>query len=442
MGDAITISSGGGIAVDTAALDAAAAVLASAADELHNAATQFVLCEHRIPALFLGIPTSPALVASRLSETGGRADELAGALRAASATYTLVELRVAYDVAIAAGDEAGAADAQRAIDTFEAQHPDAVATADAALDAARAAGDGPVLDAFWGGLPLWVVGVPVVSLIGMALAQVRSSGQGTVAAGTRVAPGGTAANLVPLPVSQNATAPRTLADAAARIPASGDARVRIEQYVRAGGGRTFAVYVTGTRSMSGADPWDMTSNVQSFTGHRSDALATVEAALVEAGAEPGDEVLGWGHSQGGMSVGQLAQTGVYDMQVVGTFGSPTSVDVGADTLSVQVRHTDDPVASLAVGHPDRVGAEQSFLVERTVDETGGLHDLTLPAHHLETYVQTAEAADASGDPRVIALHDRLSELADAELVEVREYGAERDTDRGSFYPQSSTRNRP
>lgn len=426
MGEDITISSGGAVAVDTSALDAAAVTLESAAQALHDAATQLQLCDRRTPALFLGVSMSPALEAERLAEVAAGAEDLARGLRSASATYTLVELRVAREVARAAGDDAGADAAQRAVDAFEAQHPDAVAAADAALAEARAAGGDPARDAVWGGAGLWLVGIPAISLAGLALVGIRASGRGTVGAGGRVAPGGTAATLRLLPVAQDVAAPRTLGDAAARIPASGDARVRVEQYARPGGGRTFALYVTGMRAIGGSEPWDMTSNVQAFTGHRSDALATVEAALADAGAQPGDTVYAWGHSQGAMSIGQLEQTGVYEMPVVATFGSPTAVDVGADTLSVQVRHTDDPVAALAVGHPEQVGSAESFLVERTVDEASGLHDLTLPAHHLDAYVETAAAVDASEDPRVLALHESLGVLADAELVEVREYGAERE----------------
>jgi hypothetical protein len=451
MTDPITISSGGAVAVDTEALDAAAAVLDSAAMSLRDAATQLGLCAGRLTSLamvFLGVPTTAADEAGVTVSAASDGERLATSLRTASATYSLVELRVARDVAGAAGDADAVAAAQRGIDDLEARHPDAAAAADAALADARAAGIDPILQAGFAGWVMAPLGFPTLALIALAMLGVRASGLGTVPTGRAVSPGGTAATLVPLPVAETRTAPRSLADAAARIPASGDARVRIEQYTRPDGGRAFAVYITGMRSVGGTDPWDMASNLRSFTGARSDSLATVEAALREAGAQPGDEIYAFGHSQGGMLAGQLEQTGVYDVQMVGTFGSPTAVDVGDETFSVQVRHRDDPVASLAVGHPDRVGAEDSFLVERTVDEAPGLHDLTLPAHHLGTYVETAAAADASDDPRVLALHERLDGLGEGELVAVHEYGAERAPgpvrapgERGSTYPAFSQRNR-
>jgi hypothetical protein len=425
MTDAVTISSGGAVSVDTAALDAAAAVLGSAAAELRDAAMQLSRCNDRMPLVFLQMPGDAVRESRDLSAAAVEAEELAAALRTASVTYALVELLVARDVAAAAGDEAGVAAADLGIRELEAQHPDAAAAADTALADARSTGADPVLQALYGGLVMAPFGFPMLAALAVAMMGVRAAGIGTVPSGRGVEPGGTAATLVPLAVPQSRAAPQTLADAAARIPASGDARVRVEQYVRPDGGRSYAVYITGTRSIAGRDPWDMSSNLESFAGRRSDALATVEAALRDAGAQAGDEVYAFGHSQGGMLAGQLEQSGVYDVQMVGTFGSPTALDVGDDTFSAQVRHSDDPVAALAVGHPGRVGSEQSFVVERTVDDAPGLHDLTLPGHHLATYVETAEAADATDDPRVLALHEQLGALADAELVQVREYGAER-----------------
>jgi hypothetical protein len=454
MTDAITISSGGAVAVDTAALDAAALVLDAAATDLAAAAGQLRVCAGRLSSLavvFLSVQGDAEQEAATAEAAMRDAEELASGLRAASATYALVELRIARDVAATAGDETGAAAAQRGIDELEARYPDAVAAADAALAEASATGSGPVAQAAFAGLVLMPFGINVLGLVALAVGGIRASGLGTVPSGRGIAPGGTAGTLRPLPIATPATAPRTLADAAARIPSSGDGRVRVEQYTRADGSRSFAVYITGTRSLAGRDPWDMASNLDSFAGRRSDALATVEAALRDAGAQPGDAVYAFGHSQGGMLAGQLEQAGVYDVQMVGTFGSPTALDAGDDTFSAQVRHRDDPVAALAVGHADRAGSENSFVVERTVDEAPGLHDLTLPGHHLDTYVATAEAADASADPRVAALHRELDALADSELVDVRLYGAERVVAErtsvlapgsgASTYPQFSARGR-
>ena len=87
---------------------------------------------------------------------------------------------------------------------------------------------------------------------------------------------------------------------------------------------------------------------------------------------------------------------------------------------------DDPVAALAGGgHVAPVGGAGSFIVEREADPSSGAHDVTLPAHRLSAYAETAALADASGDPRVTALHTTLADLDRAVSVEAVEYAAER-----------------
>ena len=101
-------------------------------------------------------------------------------------------------------------------------------------------------------------------------------------------------------------------------------------------------------------------------------------------------------------------------------------DVGSDTLSVTLRHTDDPVAGLAGGgHAAAVGAPGSFVAERVFDPDVGTAEPRLPAHRLNAYAETAALVDASTDPRVDALRDVFAELARAESVEVTEYAATR-----------------
>ena len=422
--DAVTISSGGAIAVDTAALDAAALSLDAAAERLSDAAQDLQACDRalsRIDTYTLGASGSVVQAVSAISASAQTAAALASALRAASATYALVEWRIARDVAAAAGDGAGTALAEREIAAIEATWPDAAAAADAALADARTTGGDALAQISVGALFSAVLFGPLA----LAVLVGRSTGRGTVGPGRTVLPGGTAATLVPLPVARPTTPPRTLADAAARIPASGPARIRIEQYARPGGRPAFVVYLTGTRAFGGSDPWDLSSDGDAFSGRRSDALATVEAALTRAGARPGDELYAFGHSLGGMLAGQLEQTGVYDTRVLGTFGSPTAVDVGNDTLSAQVRHTDDPVAALAVGHELPVGAAGSFVAERAADPALGPHDLLLPAHPLDVYAETARAVDGAADPRVVALQQRLAMLGEDGPASVVEFGAER-----------------
>ncbi len=146
-------------------------------------------------------------------------------------------------------------------------------------------------------------------------------------------------------------APASLADAAARIPGGGDARIRVERYTMPDGTRQFAVYVAGTQTVApnSTEPFDMASNIALYTGERSASYDATLAALARAGAEPGDVVHAFGHSQGAMITAHLALEGGYDTQTLVSLGSPVEADVGEGTMSISLRHADDPVAALAAG---------------------------------------------------------------------------------------------
>lgn len=432
MSDDLTISAGGAVAVDTAELDAVAAVFDACAAALAAAAAEVRSAELRTEE----IPTTILVGAGQLVGLAGalvlRAEEAtatATALRAASAAYALVELRVARRAALSMGDGAAVARIDAEIATIEHAFPGATDRAGWLLHGYRldlgALFGQALLQAASGG----PFGVALGALLLGPAVGIRMLGRGTVPEGASVSAGGRPGTLTRVPATPAVAAPRSLADAAARIPV-GAAQVRVERYERPGGARVFAVYIAGTRSLAGSDPWDMASNVEAYSGGSSDSLETVRAALVDAGARPGDELLAFGHSQGGMLAGQLALDGTYDTTLVGTFGSPTAVDVGDGTLSVQLRHADDPVVALADGgQPQRVGAGGSFVAEREVHVLGGaLRDATLSAHHMDQYVETAQLVDASADPRVASLHDRLAGLADATRLDTVEYRAERPRD--------------
>ena len=429
MSDDLTISAGGAIAVDTAELDAVATVLDGCAASLSAAAADVRSAELRTQ----DVPTAIVVgggglvgIAGTLVRLAEEATATAAALRAASAAYALVELRVARQAALSAGDAETVARIDAEIAAIENAHPGSTDRAASLLHDYRLD-----LGALFGLVHLQAVsGGPLgvalgVLLLGSAVG-IRMLGHGAVAAGSSAPRGGRPGILTGAPVPAAVTAPRLLADAARRIPA-GSAQVRVERYERPGGARVFAVYIAGTRALAGSDPWDMTSNIEAYSGQGSDSLATVRAALVDAGARPGDELLAFGHSQGGMLAGQLALDDTYDTTLVGTFGSPTAVDVGDGTLSVQLRHADDPVAALADGgHPQRVGADGSFVAGREVHAIGGvLQDATFSAHHMDQYVETAQLVDESSDPRAAALRDRLAGLADARALGAVEYRAER-----------------
>ncbi|WP_341578179.1 alpha/beta hydrolase [Microbacterium schleiferi] len=461
----LEIRSGGAIAVDTEELRAVAWRLREFGVSLGEFADRagWVATDAAATATGFGVDLEARWLASGAERVAEQPAALAGALDALAAAYELIELRVQQAVAIAAGD----ADATRAIEArmavLQQEYPDAARAADTAVNAWR--GGGPiemarqVAAATW-----WIPGMAIplalgtgVLWSGVALAGLGRMSQAPVSPGAPVADaapnatptlgagqrsgtrhplaGAPATSLSPAPlaVRQVTPAPTSgpvtgLADAARRVPGAAEARVRVERYAMPGGGSQAAVYVAGTQTLSGGsgDPFDMRSNLELYRGERSASLESVELALREAGVDPGEPVHVFGHSQGAMLASALALEGTYDVQTLVTYGSPVEAAVPDSVLSISIRHTDDPVAALAGGgHAETVGAPGSFVAERVADPGAGVQDITLAAHGIERYAETAAMVDASSDPRAVALRDLWGTLGSAERVEVTEYAADR-----------------
>lgn len=196
------------------------------------------------------------------------------------------------------------------------------------------------------------------------------------------------------------------------------------------GSQRFAAYVAGT--VDGADrrePMDWWSNFALYGRQHAASEAAVAAALADAGAEPGDSVELFGHSQGGMAASYVALSEEYDVPLLVTYGGPVQADVGEATLSVAVRHLDDPVSALAGGgYAAGVGAAGSFVATRETPGTLASGQGPIGPHRLDAYRETAVMLDASSDPRMRGVHDRLGELARAGSVEVFTYSAARENE--------------
>lgn len=426
MSDDIDISSGGAVAVDTERLRAGAAGYAGVAerlDDLHRTAWhQAVRLSARL--VFDGTASRAWAIASRLQRAKDAASLVGQRLAHLAAVYEIVELDVARSTTT---DPAELARIQTRLRELISDDPAAATDAQAAEDDWKNEGIRTIAGQYSAlGMPFGLgAALGGTTLLGGALVGRVGGGRiprGAVLTGpvqpvklTRI--GGR-----PHPVA----APASLVDAASRIP-QGDARVRVEKYSMPDGSRSFAVYIAGTSTAGGArEAWDWDSNRRLYLGERSASFDATEAALRSAGAKPGDAIYEFGHSQGGMIAGRVAVESGYDTRALVTFGSPTEAQVDAGTLSVQVRHTDDPVAALAGGgSAERVGAPDSVVVSRLADPAVGRSDLDLQTHHLETYVDTAAMFDSSDDPRAGALRERLDELRAATSVEAFDFAVQR-----------------
>ena len=425
----VDIRSGGTVAVDTATLRAAAervralAPLASAAGEAARRVRELSF------AVFPHGGRFEVATSTLVSGTGVLVADvayLADALENTAAAYELVELRAERALAETSGDHGRVAEIDVSIDGLRARWPAASDIADASELAATGHSD-----EVWRQLSAW--GVPIVGLTGAlgigALALVLGArgalrgadAPGRVTRGARLGGSVPAVTLLPQPVGAATGRPAGLADLYARVP-TGEARVRIERYTMSDGSRAYAAYIAGT---DGSSTWDNTANLALYRGDASTSSAAVAQALEAAGAQRGDTVQVTGYSQGAMVAAHLAASGEYDVPVLATFGSPVAVDVDPATLVVDVRHDDDPIAALAAPPSAAApGADGGVTIGRVVDPATGPHDVTMPAHDGGAYLETARRADASGDPRLAALEQRLAVYDAAVSVETFAYSAE------------------
>jgi hypothetical protein len=429
----IEIRSGGTVEVDSASLRDAAARLRGIAEDARDEADGLRRLSDRVLALpgagaasGAGSAALSLAWASRLlAQAADRAGELGDRVAHAAGIYEAVELLIARDLARAAGDELAAADAERRFAALWAAQPAAATEALGVISRPRGPSD-LEWQTWLASSALGMSGLGVFStVLWAAQAAIGLAGRGVVPADARLR--GAIPPVAVSPVrSGPAAPPASLAEAAARIPGGGDTRVRVERYAMPGGGVQFAVYIAGTQSGGPREAFDMASNLELYNGRASASYDAVRQALRAAGAGPGATVHVFGHSQGAMLGERLALEGEYVTPTVVSFGSPVQADLGPGTLAVSVRHTDDPVAALQHGGlPGVAGAPGSFVVERQADPAAGLHDATMPAHHMTAYAETAARVDASADPRVGGLRHVFGELARAEAVTATEYAAGR-----------------
>jgi hypothetical protein len=226
------------------------------------------------------------------------------------------------------------------------------------------------------------------------------------------------------------TAPRTLAERAARVPATGATttgeQIRIDRYRRPGKPDAFEVYIAGTvdfHPTAGEEPWDLTSNINGIAGLPSGSLEAVRAAMEDAGVTESSPVMLTGYSQGGLVASLIAASGEYNVQGLVTLGAPAGlVEIPPDVPVLTVRHTDDLVPAL--GGYD-VNA-QALVVERQLfAEMDVPSGVAVPAHQIEYYEQTAALIDSARSAQVRSALDGLDRFAGTTEAETTLYRARR-----------------
>lgn len=224
--------------------------------------------------------------------------------------------------------------------------------------------------------------------------------------------------VAPVGVPSAVPAPTGVGDLAGRIPkaVARQPQVRIEKY-----GTTehpsWAVYVGGTvdwKAVATDEPWDLTANVAAVAEQNAGSLQAVMQSMRAAGIEPDAPVVITGHSQGGLVATQVAAAGEFAVRAVATFGAPESrVSVPPGVATLTVEHTDDLVTALGgaslIDSKDRVTVRREAFTSEPVP-TGDV----LPAHHLNTYRETAALVDASPEETVQSFRNLVTGVLGSE----------------------------
>lgn len=209
-----------------------------------------------------------------------------------------------------------------------------------------------------------------------------------------------------------------------RVP-EGPEQVRIDRYVLPDGSESFEVYIAGTAELSTSasdEPWDMTSNLVAVGNGSSASYRAVEEAMELAGIDSHSKVVLTGYSQGGLLAAQLAASGKYEISGLITIGAPAGqVAVPHEIPYLAIEHTNDLVPALG----GDFASSEPLLVRRQIFDGEPPHgEVVLPAHDIDRYQDTARLIDASNDPRVQALIEKLA-APEAAAVSTSYYLAKR-----------------
>ncbi|MCT9819537.1 type VII secretion target [Microbacterium sp. W1N] len=423
--DDLEIRSGGIVAVDTDELRRAAGRLQAAAGEARGLGRRVDRALDALPPS--GFAVLPVLSQCRRAGEAAAetAERIAADLRTLADVYEYVELGAAAAAAALAGDPGAAAELRARQDALRAASPAVAHLAAAARrDWWARQDDGLTTLAQRLGLLAGVPPPAAAALAGLSAGLVTVVGRGTVPRGQAMGGVAPAVTVTPLQPPVVAAAPATLAEAVRRVPMGTQARVRVEEYTMPDGSRQFVAYVTGTKDDAPGEAFDMEANLQAYLQREQTAsIAAVGRALDQSGAAPGDRVHLVGYSQGAMIATHVAMDSPYDVATLVTVGSPVQGEVGDHTLSVALRHSDDPVSALAGGgFATGSGAPGSFVAERTaLRDPVPVTQWTMGAHDLGRYAQTATLLDGSADPRMDGVRGALGALAGAASVTAVEY---------------------
>lgn len=427
MSGSVDITHGGAIAVDPEALRSVASALIAIAPTFALACSTI----RRAYGHVLGVPGIIGRVdMGALWASGDRADAMSHECRSAAQNtflmadvYELVETRARL-AALAIQDDPEADTLHDRITELEASDP-RVTEMETWLLAGWKEGRYEGLSEQQLGFP----GAVDASWLFLLAARVGSKRLGAIRPGATLSGDGGSVSVTPVKTSSPIAPPTSLAEAFRRFPDTKGAQFKVEKYTMPDDTRRFVLYAKGTGSpwYGLGEPLDMKSNLELYTGQESASYQATLDVLGAAGAQPGDRVDVYAHSQAAINAAYLSSQSEFDVKVQVTAGSPVHPALNDDQLLIELRHTDDVVSSLAGGGaPGGSGSPDSFVASRIGDPVYSPHDLLLKTHYLDTYIETAELVDASGDVRLHAIEENWRDLNRAVSIEATEYETERE----------------
>lgn len=432
MSSDLEISSGGAIQVDSEALRDVARRMGAVGSRLGDVSDQLWRARAMVSQAALDAVSTTGIsdCAQRLSTLAEQMSTAMAGVGQMADTFEYVEL-TARQQALGAMDADGALAVQARIDELVAADPGIVDRA-TKLEAGWRHGlldqTGEQTWDHWlrtlgatGVIPPVAAPIETALLLGGLLP--GAVGLGVLSTGDRLQ-GKAPPVAVDLVARAQVTAASGVRDSLSRIPKD-DGQVAVEKYTMPDGSEKYVAYIDGTRSIggSGEDPWDMGSNWDMYVGGATSAsYAATMQALADAGV-PGDADLSLvTYSQGAAIGSYIAMDPTMNVTTVISIGNPTSPELGPDQTLVDIRHRGDPVSNLADGGTaGGTGSAGSFTVRATLPP-----GVPGEQHLYDSYLETAGLVDASGDPRVEALHDGYyADLAKAVKVERLEFKATR-----------------
>ena len=178
--------------------------------------------------------------------------------------------------------------------------------------------------------------------------------------------------------------------------------ISIQRVEHADGRVSWVVYVPGTTDWTSGDgePQDLLTNLEAVGGTPTAMESGVVTAMRQAGIQPGEEVALYGHSQGGITVSNIAADpaiqGRYNITTVLTAGSPTAgADIPDNVHALHLENTGDAVPGLDAAPTPTGPHRQVAMLDTHQTSTNGY------PHASSAYAQAAEG-----------LEDKAPELAD------------------------------